>query len=829
MPHPHYEILEECGHGGMGVVYKARDKRLNRTVALKFVLAAHEGSEEAIKRFRREVESIAALNHPNVATIYEAGVWDGKPFLAMEYLSGGSLATHRRPGGANYEELRRYAVELGGGLHFAHTRGILHRDVKPGNAMFGEHGGLKLVDFGLAKPRAAEDITRTGASVGTIAYMAPELLRGAEASVQSDVYAFGALLYEMAAGRVMFSANNIGGLVDQILRSPAVPLSTLRPDLPASFTEAVGRATALAPEDRFNSVRELLEQIAPPSGAGMSTCSLTVENAAPSGKPGHLKALLGAAAVLASLSIPAVLYFTARPAAQREQVVVVLPFENLGADPGNQALCDGLQETVTGLLAMAAGSHNLLLVPSSEVRRAQVRTIEDARKRFHADLAITGSAQETAVRLQLTLNLDDAVTLRQKDSRIVSVAKSGAADLQDKLAAELGSLFGYGSLSSGAARLAGERTTNSAAYALYLEGTGAVENRKADAAIDFLRKALDADPGFSLARAKLAEAYLWKNNASADPKWLALADAEVNRAAESGSGHETVMAQAMIRSATGDTESAIRLFRQLLQSEPNNMEAYQLLAQTLDAANRPLDAEATLRQAIRLRPGYWPLYNALGIFYMNRRQFGRAGDTFSSAAALAPDVPIIYSNQGALYFTMSRWSDAAASFEKSLSLAPNALAHANLATVLFYQGKYAEAEKHAEASTRLQPSNAVNWGNLGDARWQIPSERAAAREAFERAALLAGEQLSINPNNVSLRKSYALFLAKLGRTREAAEQIAMAISQDANDGNVQLYAARVFAVAGDTARARVALDRCKALGYSRDQIEREPDLAAINK
>jgi predicted Zn-dependent protease len=178
---------------------------------------------------------------------------------------------------------------------------------------------------------------------------------------------------------------------------------------------------------------------------------------------------------------------------------------------------------------------------------------------------------------------------------------------------------------------------------------------------------------------------------------------------------------------------------------------------------------------------------------------------------------------------MSRWSDAAASFEKSLSLAPNALAHANLATVLFYQGKYAEAEKHAEASTRLQPSNAVNWGNLGDARWQIPSERAAAREAFERAALLAGEQLSINPNNVSLRKSYALFLAKLGRTREAAEQIAMAISQDANDGNVQLYAARVFAVAGDTARARVALDRCKALGYSRDQIEREPDLAAINK
>src|ERR1700712_4444484 len=144
-PHPHYEIIEECGHGAMGVVFKARDRRLNRTVALKFLRGPQTDAAEAVKRFRREAEAIAALNHPNIATLYEVGDWEGEPFLAMEYLPGGTLANRRRPGGADPAELQRYAYELGSGLHFAHSRGILHRDVKPANGMFSEHGTLKLV------------------------------------------------------------------------------------------------------------------------------------------------------------------------------------------------------------------------------------------------------------------------------------------------------------------------------------------------------------------------------------------------------------------------------------------------------------------------------------------------------------------------------------------------------------------------------------------------------------------------------------------------------------------------------------------------------------
>ncbi|HKD07218.1 MAG TPA: protein kinase [Bryobacteraceae bacterium] len=827
-PHPYYKILDRCGEGGMGVVYRALDQRLNRVVALKFLGPGLAGSEKALKRFRREAESIAALNHPNIATLYEIGVWGDDPFLAMEFLPGGSLAARLNRGPASSDELLRYAADLGGGLHFAHAKGILHRDVKPGNAMFSEHGVLKLVDFGLAKSTRVDELTRTGHSVGTFAYMAPELLRGEDATVRSDIYALGVVLYELAAGRPMFGARGVGSLIDEILKSDAVPLTSLRSGLPFGFAEAIQRATARSPEDRFGSVAEFLSALGISGNFGAEVRTMTIVDFPTGSTRSRRRRRLiwaSAAAILALAGVGSALYL-ANHHAVTNQVLVVLPFENLGGDAANQAFCDGLEETVTALVTKAGSARNLLVVPAAEIRRGQVRSIAQARKEFNATLALTGSAQRTADQVRLTLALDDAATTRQMDAQVISVPTSEAADLQDKLAAALRSLLGYGPSS---AQGAGEKTSNSAAYALYLEGVGAIEKRRADEAIASLRKALTADPGFNLARARLAEAYLWKHNFTSDPTWLALADAEINRAVQNGSGRETLMAQGMIRKATGDNGSAITLFRQLIADEPSNMEAYQLLAQTLEAAGRPAEAESTLRQAAAQRPGYWPIHNTLGQFYMNRGEKARAEQEFLTARALAPDVPVIHSNLGVLYFMMNRWADAAASFRASLAISPNALAHANLGTVYYYQKKYEESAREAQASTEMQPSNPVNWGNLGDARWQIPLQRQAARQAFERAALLASEQLSINPGNSSLRSSYALYLAKLGRIPDALDQISQVLAKTPKDPDAQFYAARVYAVAGETSRAIAALSACRALGYSKEQIEREPDVAAIEK
>jgi serine/threonine-protein kinase len=657
--------------------------------------------------------------------------------------------------------------------------------------------------------------------------MAPELLHGEEASVQSDIYALGVVLYELAAGRPMFGGKGVGNLIDEILNSHHLGLSSLRSDLPLGFAEAIERATARSPEDRFGSVAELLSAvgISGSFGGELRTMTMTDFPVASTSNRRKRKVIWAAAAILALAGGGTAAYWATQHHA-KSQVLVVLPFENLGGDPANQAFCDGLEETVTALVTRAGSARNLLVVPAAEIRRGQVRSIAQARKEFKADIALTGSAQRTADRVSLTLALDDAASMRQVDAQVISVPTSEAADLQDKLAVALSSLLGYGASSTSRA---GEKTSNSAAYALYLEGVGAIEKRKADEAIGLLRKALAADPGFNPARARLAEAYLWKNNFTSDPKWLALADAEINRAAQSGSGHETLMAQAMIRKATGDNDAAISLFRQLIANEPSNMEAYQLLAQTFVAAGRPAEAEGALREAARQRPGYWPTHNTLGQFYMNRGDKVRAEQEFLTARALAPDVAVIHTNLGALYFEMNRWEDAAASFRASLAIEPNALAHANLGTVYFYQRNYAESAREARASTELQAANPVNWGNLGDALWQIAPQRDAARQAFERAALLASEQLSINPGNISLRWVYALYLAKLGRKQEALEQIASALAKVPRDPEAQFYAARVYAITGETTRAIAALSACRALGYSKQQIDREPDLAALQK
>jgi len=815
----------------MGLVYRARDRRLNRIVALKFLIDESEGGSEGLQRFQREAEAIAALNHAGVATIYEAGNWDGSPFLALEFLGGGTLRD-RLAARLSLPEIIDYSTQLGSGLAFAHSRAILHRDIKPANCMFTEGGTLKLVDFGLAKPLGAEDLTLPGSTVGTIPYMAPELLRGELATVRSDLYALGAVVYEMAAGRPLYRGGGPVSLLQKILEGSAIPLAQLRPDLPRAFCDTVGRAIAPRAEDRFGSVREFVDELrrpALPLPAGDNTPTVTMRQpTAATGRGWKRLGLPAGGAILLTAAVFAVLRFGSGGAAAAE-TMVVLPFDNLGGDPVNQALCDGLQETVTSVLSRAEELRNtLMVVPSSEIRRSQIHTISEARKQFNATLALTGSTQRSLKDLQLTLDLTDARRLRQKDSRILTIPVGETAGLQRQLEDSLGAMLGAGPLLRRRRNL-GDTTANSTAYDLFLRGRGALEDRNLDDAVLFLKKAVDADPEFALARAKLAEAYLRKNLSTRDPKWLAMADAEVAKAAGAGQSPEVLMSQALIRKAMGHSEETIRLFQLVLKSDPANVEAYRFLADTWDSAGRLKEAEDTYRSALRLRPGYWPLYESLGNFYSSHQQYSLAEQALSTGISLAPDVPSLYYNLGAMYFRMDRWADAGKAFEKSLAVKPTAFGYANLGTVRFFEGNYAEAAKQCEAATRLQPANPINWGNLGDSLWQLTGERVRARAAFETAVSLAGRQLAINPDNPKLRKLYALYLAKLGRSEAAVAEVRRAQAQAPNDGSVHFYAARVYAVLGDIDAVFGTLRKSLSLGYSVREIAQEPDFKVLKK
>src|SRR5512132_1675716 len=269
-----YEIVEAVGAGGMGEVYKALDTRLERTVAIKVVPEHLSKDEDVRQRFEREAKTISSLSHPHICALYDVGSQDGVEFLVMEFLEGETLTDRLARGPLPVEQLLRYSIEIADALEKAHRQGIIHRDLKPANVMLTK-SGVKLLDFGLAKavaavtpnssmtalPTVAPNLTQAGTILGTFQYMSPEQLEGKEADARSDIFAFGAVLYEMATGRKAFEGKSQASLIGSILRDEPAPISTVQPMTPPALDRVVKTCLAKDPEDRWQTARDVLLQL----------------------------------------------------------------------------------------------------------------------------------------------------------------------------------------------------------------------------------------------------------------------------------------------------------------------------------------------------------------------------------------------------------------------------------------------------------------------------------------------------------------------------------------------------------------------------------------
>jgi serine/threonine protein kinase len=253
----HYKILEKLGEGGMGVVYKAEDTRLKRTVALKFLPRNLESHESERARFLQEAQAASALNHPNVCTIYDIGEAAGEQFIAMEYVDGVTLREKMAEGKLPTSTAVAYATQIGEALEEAHAKGIVHRDIKAENIMITGKDQVKVMDFGLAKLKGSLKLTKTSSTVGTLAYMAPEQIQGGQVDARNDIFSFGVVLYEMLTRHLPFRGEHEAAMMYSILNEDPVSLQVYLPEAPSELVHAVARALEKDPEERYQTVHEI--------------------------------------------------------------------------------------------------------------------------------------------------------------------------------------------------------------------------------------------------------------------------------------------------------------------------------------------------------------------------------------------------------------------------------------------------------------------------------------------------------------------------------------------------------------------------------------------
>jgi serine/threonine protein kinase len=523
-----YEILTKVGKGGMGEVYRARDTRLGRDVALKILADAYTQDQDRIRRFRQEAIAASALNHPGILTIHEAGDVDGCQFIATELVDGETLRQIlNQQGRLPLNEALTIAVQVAAALAAAHKAGIVHRDIKPENVMVRPDGYVKVLDFGIAKlterPDESPDtgqITRTlsqtrdGAIVGTVPYMSPEQARGAAVDARSDIWSLGCLLYEMLAGRSPFAGPTTSDVLVGILDKEPAPLTAPPANIPAECGWIITKTLRKNADERYQKTEELLTDVR--RLQEKLALESHQERALPPPRPSRPSFRIGAAVLAALLvagAIGAVWYWRPRPASSSTATarsLAVLPLKSL--DAGDNYLGLGIADAVIRRTSQTGG---MIVRPTSAIQRYMAEDVDalTAARQLSTDVVLEGSVQRAGDRLRVSVNL-----LRVGDGASLwadnfDLRTTDIFEIQDRVAREVAAHLQLRIDPAQQARLGRRPTTNPQAYEYYLRGLHRLDQRMSFSvaekagAIDFFNRAIAADPDFALAHAQLALAY----------------------------------------------------------------------------------------------------------------------------------------------------------------------------------------------------------------------------------------------------------------------------------------------------------------------------------
>jgi TolB-like protein/Tfp pilus assembly protein PilF len=693
-----YEIVSPLGAGGMGEVYRARDARLNREVAIKVLPAAFSADADRLRRFEQEARSASALNHPNILTIHDLGSHDGSPYVVFELLEGETLRERMAEGSLSQRRALDSAIEIARGLAAAHERGIVHRDLKPENVFLTKDGSVKILDFGLAKlthPEAASGEgskaptqtvpTEPGVVMGTVGYMSPEQVRGQAADHRSDIFSFGAMLHEALSGQRAFRGATSADTMSAILKEEPPELTSVRPDLPPALAHIVRRCLEKSPAERFQSARDLGFALTETGG---------VSAPAPVRLPGRRPILLPAlgAVVLAFLAVLFLadvggLRSRFRPGAAGStiQSLAVLPLENLSHDREQEYFSDGMTEE---LIADLGKIRALRVISRTSAMRYKgaAKSVPEIARELKVDAVVEGSVLRSGDRVRITAQLIRASTDEHLWSESYERDGKDVLALQSEVARAIAREIQVAVSAREIAQLASSRVVDPEAHRLYLLGRHYESQRSAEGlqkALDSYEQSIAKDPSYAAAYSGLADTYTLL-------------------------GFYVVPAREAMPRAKAAALKALAL-------DDSLAEAHQSVGDVAETYDWDWStAEKEFRRSIELNPSYAMAHHH---YSLHLDAFGRLEEALAEAKRALecdPLSPIVNNLLALQYYLLRRYDEAIAQYRRTLEIDPN-LGASNIELGFSYAAKgmlreaIAVGEKHSATATALRARGALGY------------------------------------------------------------------------------------------------------------------------